>query len=40
MKKTLSARAYFNRAKLFAYLMALSGLVHLFFNVFNLTTIE
>ncbi|HMV07368.1 MAG TPA: hypothetical protein PK325_03915 [Cyclobacteriaceae bacterium] len=40
MKKTLSAQAYFNRAKLFAYLMALSGLMYLFFDVFGLTALE
>ncbi len=40
MKKTLSARAYFIRAKVFAYLMALSGLLYLFFNVFSFMNIE
>ncbi len=40
MKKTFPARAYFIRAKVFAYLMALSGLAYLFFKVFNFMNIE
>lgn len=35
MKKTLSARAQFNRAKLFVCMLALSGLTYLFFSVFG-----
>ncbi len=40
MKKTLSAHSYFIRAKVFAYLMALSALLYLFFNIFTLFGIE
>jgi len=35
MKRTLSPSSYFFRAKVFAYLMALSALIYLFFNVFE-----
>lgn len=40
MKKTFSARAYFIRAKVFVYLMALSGLLYFFWEVFNFINIE
>lgn len=40
MKKTLSPSSYFFRAKVFAYLMVLSALFYLFFNVFRLLGLE
>lgn len=40
MKKALSPHSYFVRAKVFAYLMALSGLFYLFFNIFKFLGME
>ncbi|MFZ2905891.1 MAG: hypothetical protein WAZ98_06790 [Cyclobacteriaceae bacterium] len=40
MKRTLSANSYFFRAKVFAYMMVLSAMFYLFFNVFRLLGLE
>ena len=40
MKKTLSPASYYFRAKVFGYLMALSALFYLFFNVFKFLGLE
>ncbi len=40
MRKALSASSYFVRAKVFAYLMVLSALFYLFFNVFRFLGME
>lgn len=37
MKKTLSARNYFLRAKVFIYLMIMAGLLYVVLSFFNIT---
>jgi hypothetical protein len=40
MKKALSPGSYYFRAKVFGYLMVLSALFYLFFNVFRFLGME
>lgn len=40
MRKALSPGSYFFRAKVFGYLMALTALFYLLFNVFRLLGME